>query len=84
MVGYLNLRSDNRRKSLALGLVGEVMLRQLEWLEGTVRKTLESFEAPRKAMNTQEQGQVVRQLIEKAGCECRREKASVSFKLAST
>lgn len=62
----------------------DILIRERERVDDEhLHKTMESFETLWKAMNVQEQGLLLRQLIEKVGYESRTGKVKVSFKSAS-
>lgn len=62
----------------------EILVRERGRVDGEeLRKTMEPFEALWKTMNVQEQGLLLRQLVEKVGYDGRTGKVTVSFKSAS-
>jgi site-specific DNA recombinase len=92
-VARLPKSDPNRRGELAeqistgeartVALKRELMVRERDYINGgEIHKTMESFEVLWKAMNIQEQGLLLRQLIEKVGYEGRTGKVTVSFKSA--
>ena len=61
----------------------EIVSREQDYVNGESDKGIEAFDVLWKALNIQEQGLLLRQLIEKVGYEGRTGKVTVSFKSAS-
>ncbi|HYM11429.1 MAG TPA: recombinase family protein [Bryobacterales bacterium] len=63
----------------------ELLIRERERLDGKeLRRMLESFDELWKALNIEEQGRLLRQLIDKVGYDSRTGKVTVSFRSAAT